>query len=631
MRLLLAESTQSIVNLVRWICEVEGFEIEVVSDAAALLQLIDHQSFDIICITQGIDDDNGLTTLRAIRADERFRYTPIFLFSATPKQSHIQQALAAGATDLIPKSEFENLSYFLARYKDRLKPLNGKVLLVEDSPSQQAILKSILQGIGCSVDVFDCVDEAFERYASCDYDLVVTDIVLKGYSSGVALAGKIRRFAGVKGDIPILAVTGYDDPAREVSLFSYGVTDYIRKPVRERPFLRQVKTLIESYQHHKKVENKSNELIRSNKQRIQFWAELSHELRTPLNGVIGALQLLHMEDISPEKSDYLKVAKNSSEMLMSLLNDVLDLTKAESGKLHYTIRQVDLKNTIKQQIDTVRNLANEKNIAIKTDVGDQVPEIIGCDSTRLNQVVINLLHNAIKFTDKGSVTLKCFLDTEHCNLLRFSVIDTGEEISESDQQNIFVKYKQANKNVESERGGTGLGLHIAKLIVSMWGGEIDVNSKLGKGSEFWFTLPFKEVKDNERKTQVDVEFSNPETKRVLVVDDCEVNRMITKGLLEVCEVIADSASGAEEAIQKLKITDYDFIFMDFQMPGFNGLEATKMIRELGGLHKNIPIVALTGANMEEKKSEVLNAGMNDFMEKPIKLEALTSMLNKYLC
>ncbi len=118
MRLLLAESTQSIVNQVRWICEVEGFEIEVVSDAAALLQLIDHQSFDIICITQGIDDDNGLTTLRAIRADERFRYTPIFLFSATPKQSHIQQALAAGATDLIPKSEFENLSYFLARYKD---------------------------------------------------------------------------------------------------------------------------------------------------------------------------------------------------------------------------------------------------------------------------------------------------------------------------------------------------------------------------------------------------------------------------------------------------------------------------------------------------------------------------------
>jgi signal transduction histidine kinase len=602
---LLAESTQSIVNLVRWICEVEGFEIEVVSDAATLLELIDRQSFDIICITQGIDDDNGLTTLRSIRSDERFRYTPIFLFSATPKQSHIQQALAAGATDLIPKSEFENLSYFLARYKDRLKSLNGKVLLVEDSPSQQAILKSILHSIGCSVDVFDCVDEAFESYASCEYDLVVTDIVLKGYSSGVALAGKIRRFAGVKGDIPILAVTGYDDPAREVSLFSYGVTDYIRKPVRERPFLRQVKTLIESYQHHKKVERKSNELIRSDKQRIQFWAELSHELRTPLNGVIGALQLLQVEDVSPDKRDFLSVAKNSSEMLMSLLNDVLDLTKAETGKLHYTIRTVDLKNTIQQQIDTVKNLAKEKNIAIETSIGEQVPGTVGCDSTRLNQVVINLLHNAIKFTDEGSVKLNCILDSKHSNILRFSISDTGAGISDSDQKNIFVKYKQANKEIESERGGTGLGLHIAKLIVSMWGGEIGVNSTLGKGSEFWFTLPFKEVQDNQRMTQVEVEFSNPENKRVLVVDDCEVNRMITKGLLEVCEVVADSASGAEESIQKLKITDYDFVFMDFEMPGFNGLETTKMIRELGGNLRDIPIVALTGTSMEEKNPRFL--------------------------
>lgn len=628
MRLLLGESTKSIIKLVGWICEEEQVELEVVKNTDELTKAIEGQAFDIICLAQTIDSDNGIPSLKMLRSDNRFTHIPIFLFSASPKHKQIHRALSEGATDLINKSEFENFSYFLARHKQRFKPLSAKIMVVEDSPSQQLVLGNLLESLGCEVDLLTNAEQAIKQFESENYDLVVTDVILEGMSTGAALAGKIRRIKSIKGDVPIIAITSLGDPAREASLYNYGVTEFFRKPVNEADFARHVKSLVTAFQEHQLIHQNSEELARSDTQRIQFWASLSHELRTPLNGLIGSLQLISSDDVNKDKADYLELAKGSSEMLMSLLNDVLDLTRAESNNLQYSIKRVELEPLLKQQIGTVKNLADEKGIAISYETTVEVPAFIGCDKTRLNQVVINMLHNAIKFTQQGQIRLVCQLDKSHSKSLCFRIFDTGEGISKADQANVFVKFKQANKDIERRFGGTGLGLHIAKLIVSMWGGEIGVNSELGKGSEFWFTLPIKDTQLEELPESIEIEFSDPASRRILLVDDNEVNQVIAKGLLELCELKVELASSAQEALQKLKIAEFDFVFMDINMPEMCGIDATQIIRN--ETNPSIPIVALTASSASEVANEALAAGMNDVLEKPVMLESLIEKLNKFL-
>ncbi len=630
MNLLLAEPTKAIGNLISLICETEGVDCHVAHDSERLFSLLEEMSFDLICLAPTIDDQNGIGVLQKIRQIKSLAFIPIFLLTSSPDAKFIRQALSSGATDIVNKSDFESLSFFLRRYREEKEPLNAKVLVVEDSVCQQEIFSSILGSIGCKVDFFDCADEAFDSLQSKNYDLVVTDIILKGIFSGIALAGRIRRVESVIGDIPILAVTGYKEPSREVSLFRYGINDYFQKPLNEDRFCRQVRNLVKSYKQLKQLKEKTTELVESDKRRIQFWANLSHEIRTPLNGIIGSMQLINNEDIAEDKQVYIEAVNSSSEMLLSLINDVLDLTRAESGELRFSPKNINLKSTLNQDVIMVKGLADEKGLKLSCDVDPKIPELIECDIVRLNQVMVNLLHNAIKFTAEGGVKVSCEIKEDTNQILEFCVEDSGIGISLSDQGNIFTKYKQANDSVEESYGGTGLGLHIAKLIVSMWGGEIKVDSLPGKGSRFYFTMPLRQARNLSENGEMQLVFADPENKKILVVDDSSVNLMIVKALLRKLGISADSANSAAGALEKIKEKDYDCVFMDCQMPEMNGLQATELIRSDVGKNKRVPVIALTAFSSIEFRKECQQAGMSDFLEKPLKLDSMVDVLNRYV-
>lgn len=635
MRLLIAEPTKSVSELIRCVCHSENFECEVANNVTELFRLLKERSFDIICLAPNIGSENGIDVLKQIRKLPAFKFIPIFLFTASPDSKRIYNAIKAGATDLIAKSDFESLRYFLHRFKEGAEPLNAKILVVEDSPLQQQIFLALLTKLGCHVDFSDNANDAFDIYQRNTYDLVITDIVLKGAFSGIALAGRIRRLKTVAGDVPILAVTGYDDPSREASLFSYGVSDYLKKPVEEVRFCRQVRHLITSYQNYKNLEKKTAELIKSDKSRIQFWANLSHEIRTPLNGIIGSLQLINNDDITDSKRTYFDAVKSSSEMLLSLVNDVLELTKAESGKIHFSPKVIDLNKNLKQQLNIVKSLADKKQLKLNYTFATEIPRFIECDVKRLNQVVSNLLNNAVKFTDKGSVSFHCevidnVVKNESLRQLKFSVVDTGIGIAENEHFAVFDKFKQANEDVEAIYGGTGVGLHIAKLIVSMWGGNIGVDSQLGKGSCFWFTMPLKVADKPVATKQAHLEFANPQDKTVLVVDDAEINILVAKGLLMTLGLEVDVAIDGEEALEKMRKHSYDCVLMDCNMPNMSGLEATRIFRESEGESKKLPIIALTAHSSDDYKKECEQAGMDGFLEKPFGASSLIEILNTHI-
>jgi len=263
MRLLLAEPTRAIGDLVSYICETEGVDCDIARDVESLFSYLEYETFDVLCLAPNIDANEGIDILKKIRVLPNFAYIPIFLFTSSPNNQLTRQALASGATDLISKSDLNGLTYFLRRYKEEKENIEARVLLVEDSELQQKIFTALLEDMGCHVDVCDCAHDAFDDYKKGDYDIVITDIVLKGLLSGVALAGRIRQLESTAGDVPILAVTGYDDPSREASLFSYGVSDYLKKPVDEVKFCRQVKILVKNFQQYKKLQMKTLELAKT--------------------------------------------------------------------------------------------------------------------------------------------------------------------------------------------------------------------------------------------------------------------------------------------------------------------------------------------------------------------------------
>ncbi|MDH5432957.1 MAG: response regulator [Gammaproteobacteria bacterium] len=629
MKLLIAEPSKSVSELIKCVCHSEGFECDIANDIAKMDELLGTEEFDIICLAPNLGKEKGIEVLKRIRKIEKLSFVPIFLFTSSPDSKAIRDAISAGATDLIDKSDFESLGHFLSRFRENRQLINGSVLVVEDSKLQQNIFSVLLSNLGCEATFVDNAEDAFELCKKNQYDLVIVDIVLKGAFSGVALAGRIRRMKGVAGDVPILAATGYDDSSRESSLYAYGVNDYIKKPIDETVFKRKVRNLIRSFQDYKELELKTEALVKSDRSRVAFWANLSHEIKTPLNGVAGALHLIKNEDVSNEKQEYIQAAKDSSEMLLSLVNDVLALTKAESGHLHYSPRIVRISEALDKQMSMMKGLADEKGLELKSFLDKNLTSFIECDLVRLNQVLTNMLNNAIKFTQKGSVTLSCkILDDGSEPMLKFMVKDTGIGISAEDKEKVFSRFGQANSKIEEDYGGSGIGLHIAKLIVNMWGGEIGVDSALGKGCCFWFTMPYK-LSENISESEEDfLIFANPQDKKVLAVDDAEINLMVIKGFLKELNIPCDTAARGKEALELINKNHYDCIFMDWHMPEMNGDEATKKIRNLNAPKCNIPVIALTAKNSDEE--EYKKAGMNGFLPKPFEQPQLIKILNHFL-
>lgn len=367
----------------------------------------------------------------------------------------------------------------------------------------------------------------------------------------------------------------------------------------------------------------------------QFLSTMSHEIRNPLNAVIGMSHLLMDENPSPAQLEHIRPLHLSSKHLLSLVNDILDYSKLEVGKVDLDYSEFDLANVFEDLKQSFLFLSSKKGVTLNFDAANTEFSLIG-DVLRVNQILNNLIGNAIKFTDKGDIQISASLENEsstHCTVV-FKVIDTGIGIEDSNQEKIFSQFEQLGSGKTRKYEGAGLGLSICKKLVDLQGGEIGVTSKLGEGSEFWFKIPFEKGTPVKKNTVVESRRILGETlkgMKVLLVEDHLINQKIVSKLTQKWKVdLAIAENGSEALDTVLKNRDFDLILMDLHMPVVGGVEATKLIRsQEGDYFQRVPIIALTADVSADVKEETLSIGMNDFITKPFDPVKLYEVLKKF--
>lgn len=388
----------------------------------------------------------------------------------------------------------------------------------------------------------------------------------------------------------------------------------------------------------------SIEIERAAQMKSDFLANMSHEIRTPMNAVIGMAELALREDLPENAKNYIRQIKSSGHALLTIINDILDFSKIESGKMDIVETEYEPLSVIHNVVNMIRTRIGEKNVQLLTDISRNLPSRLYGDSIRVQQILINLLNNAVKFTPKGNVKLLISVreSGEDEIILHAEIADTGRGIESENLEKIFISFQQVdskrNRNIE----GSGLGLSITKQLLELMGGSIHVESVYGVGSTFVFDLPQKVVdatpadisKLDEAVEKIDAEMENftfvAPTARILVVDDNAINLTVTKGLLKPLEMQIDTAISGKEAIEKVQQTMYDLVFMDHMMPEMDGVETTHEIRRRFPEYVDLPIIALTANAVSGAQKMFQEEGLNDFVPKPMELKVLVDAVRRWL-
>lgn len=373
----------------------------------------------------------------------------------------------------------------------------------------------------------------------------------------------------------------------------------------------------------------------------QFLANMSHEIRTPMNIIMGFADLLNTEELNQEQAEHVGLIRKAVRSLLTVINDILDVSRIEAGKL--TIKEADyfLKDVLDGIATVMRPLAKEKGLQFEVFCDDTLPEVIKSDYDRVQQCLVNLIGNAIKFTDTGHIHLKVRLqDQADDHMLRFDVEDTGIGIAQDKYESIFDSFTQGDGSHTRKYGGTGLGLTIARQIARLLGGDLTFSSELGKGSVFSLLIPAAPAAAPARPATpaapIHAKESTPDSKtaqpvelsgKVLVAEDSEGSQILTRKMLKRIGLEADIAADGKEALEKATKTTYDLILMDMQMPVYNGYEATQQLRKEG---VTTPIIALTAYAMEGDREKCIDAGCDDYLSKPFEQKDLTRIINKHL-
>jgi len=369
------------------------------------------------------------------------------------------------------------------------------------------------------------------------------------------------------------------------------------------------------------------------KARSEFLSTMSHEIRTPMNAVIGMSHILLQDDPREAQVPNLKILKFSAENLLSLINDILDYNKLESGKLNFEQTNFNLNDTINSITHSLKSKIKENNNQIVLNLDEKIPQNVVGDPTRLAQILNNLLSNAAKFTKNGTITLDINLNKEEEKdvLLDFAITDTGIGIPEDKLEHIFESFTQACSSTTRKFGGTGLGLAIIKKILEHQNSEINVKSTVGKGSTFYFTIQLEKGTAQEAALiEEETSLKSLKGMKVLLVEDNKINQLIANRFLAKWDITYDVADNGAIALEKVQDNDYDLVLMDLQMPTMDGYTATAKIRNLqDNKYQKLPIIALTASAMLEERNRVYTVGMNDYVTKPFNPNELYSAINRH--
>ncbi|WP_298371888.1 PAS domain S-box protein [Azospirillum sp.] len=457
----------------------------------------------------------------------------------------------------------------------------------------------------------------------------------------VALDGRLEFYRSSGGVLPLSDVREFTGRRKDGGEFPVEVTLASWRDGDHRYYTGALRDITAQREIEASLRRAKEAADHANRMKSEFLATMSHEIRTPMNGVLGALALVEGPNLDADQRQMLDIANRSGQSLLQIIDDILDLSKLEAGKVEVELVDFDTRLTLDDIIQLLHPTAAGRTLTLSSEVDPMVPEMARADVRRIRQVLVNLIGNALKFTDQGGVSVRVSLedavraDGAHC--LRFEVIDTGIGIAADVLPNLFRRFTQADSSTTRRFGGTGLGLAISRELVTVMGGRIGARSGDGKGSVFWFTVPCEAAsatKDRPAdsataplRSASAAQAAAPRPLRVLVAEDNDINRDIVVTMLERSGHQVAAVANGVEAVRAVEEQAFDLVLMDVQMPVMDGIAATQRIRSMSGEAARVPIVALTGNAMPDHQAAYLDAGMTAYLTKPIVTADLFTLLS----